>query len=116
MTKQTSQKTALKIVDNLVWADKLISLLSEFATFEKEIIENDNEFIFSKKFVISGFRDKNLENEIVRKGGKIVSSVSKNTDFLIVKNLNETSSKIIKARELSIRVIEVEEFKTTYLQ
>lgn len=111
-----AEKTALKIVDNLVWADKLILLLSEFATFEKEIIENDNEFIFSKKFVISGFRDKNLENEIVRKGGKIVSSVSKNTDFLIVKNLNETSSKIIKARELSIRVIEVEEFKTNYLQ
>jgi len=111
-----AEKTALKIVDNLIWADKLILLLSEFATFEKEIIENDNEFIFSKKFVMSGFRDKNLENEIVRKGGKIVSSVSKNTDFLIVKNLNETSSKIIKARELSIRVIEVEEFKTTYLQ
>lgn len=111
-----AEKTALKIVDNLIWADKLIFLLSEFATFENEIIENDNEFIFSKKFVISGFRDKNLENEIVRKGGKIVSSVSKNTDFLIVKNLNETSSKIIKARELSIRVIEVEEFKTTYLQ
>jgi NAD-dependent DNA ligase len=111
-----AEKTALKIVDNLIWADKLIFLLSEFATFENEIIENDNEFIFSKKFVMSGFRDKNLENEIVRKGGKIVSSVSKNTDFLIVKNLNETSSKIIKARELSIRVIEVEEFKTTYLQ
>jgi NAD-dependent DNA ligase len=111
-----AEKTALKIVDNLIWADKLIFLLSEFATFEKEIIENDNEFIFSKKFVMSGFRDKNLENEIVRKGGKIVSSVSKNTDFLIVKNLNETSSKIIKARELSIRVIEVEEFKTNCLQ
>ena len=111
-----AEKTALKIVDNLVWADKLIFLLSEFATFEKEIIENNNEFIFSKKFVISGFRDKILENEIVRKGGKIVSSVSKNTDFLIVKNLNETSSKIVKARELSIRIIEVDEFKTTYLQ
>ena len=111
-----AEKTALKIVDNLVWADKLIFLLSEFATFEKEIIENNNEFIFSKKFVISGFRDKILENEIVRKGGKIVSSVSKNTDFLIVKNLNETSSKIVKARELSICIIEVEEFKNTYLQ
>jgi len=57
------------------------------------------------KVVFSGFRDKELEDLIENHGGKVVGTISKNTNYLIVKDLNETSSKITKAKELNIKII-----------
>ena len=50
------------------------------------------------KIVFSGFRDKELEESIENQGGKVVSTISSNTNYLIVKDKNETSSKITKAK------------------
>lgn len=59
---------------------------------------------------MSGFRDKQLEERIIQNGGRVVSGVSKNTTHLVVKDVNATSSKINKARELGIQVISSAEF------
>ena len=40
----------------------------------------------------------------------IATSVSKNIDYLVVKDKNESSSKIKKARELGVTIISCEEF------
>lgn len=56
-------------------------------------------------FVFSGVRSKELEDKIVKEGGKVTTSVSKNTDFLIVKDLLSTSSKVQKAYSLGIQII-----------
>ena len=57
----------------------------------------------------TGARDKALEEELIGKGCSIVSGVSKNTNLLIVKDLNSTSSKMKKAQDLGIRVIAIED-------
>lgn len=67
-----------------------------------------------KTFVLSGTRDKNLEDIIKLKGGKIGSAISKKTTMLIMKNLEEKKGKAEKAEELKIPIISVEEFLKTW--
>lgn len=66
--------------------------------------------------VFSGFRDKELEKELVDRGWNVTSSVSKNTTYLVVKDLTSSTSKIQKAKSLNIKVIEIEEFRKMILQ
>lgn len=63
-----------------------------------------------KKFIFTGFRNKDWEKLIVNSGGKVVTAISKNVDYLIVKNKTDKSSKIDKANELGIKILDMEEF------
>ena len=56
-----------------------------------------------------------LTNEIVKAGGKVTSSVSKNTNILINNNPDSTSSKNIAAKNLNIPILTEEEFCSKYL-
>jgi len=56
------------------------------------------------KFVFTGFRNKSWEKIITDNGGEITSTVSKNTSFVIVESLDDSSSKINKARQLNIPI------------
>lgn len=58
-----------------------------------------------KTIVLSGFRDKELESKLISQGAKITNSVTKNTDIVIVSNIDENTSKIKKAKELNIKII-----------
>ena len=69
--------------------------------------------LFGKKIVITGFRDKELEEYIKSKGGKIATSVSKNTSMVIVKSMDEDTGKAEKARALKIPLITLEMFQKT---
>ena len=107
------RKSPIKIVQNVKWADKLIVSLSPYVTYKK--IEKISESLKNKKFVFSGFRDKNLENEIIKRGGKITTSVSSNTSGLIVIDKESSSSKIKKAEEFNIPVYLKEEFISNFI-
>lgn len=67
--------------------------------------------------VFSGFRDKNLETSIINKGGKVTTSVSKNTTMLVLKDLSPENmrGKAQEAMAKGIKVIAREEFIKTYL-
>ena len=62
-------------------------------------------------FVYTGIRDKNSEEVIVSRGGKIVSSVSKNTTHLVCKDPNSGSSKLEKAKSLGIKIMSLQDLK-----
>jgi NAD-dependent DNA ligase len=64
-----------------------------------------NTKISGKSFVFTGFRDKVLETNIVRMGGLIKTSISKNTDYLVVADLNDDSAKANKARSIGVPLI-----------
>jgi NAD-dependent DNA ligase len=64
-----------------------------------------NTKISGKSFVFTGFRDKELETNIIRMGGLIKTTISKNTDYLVVADLNDESGKAVKARSLGIPLI-----------
>lgn len=80
-------------------------------------INNDEDnlhksFIYNKTFVITGtldnFKREDVKNIIEQKGGKVLESVSKKTDYLLVgKN---PGSKIKKAIELKIKILTEQEF------
>lgn len=60
----------------------------------------------------SGVRNAELEQRIIKAGGTIVSGISKKTTHLIVKDVNATSSKIIKAQDFGIAIISIDNFMT----
>lgn len=64
-----------------------------------------------KKIVFSGFRNKDFEEILTKHGAKIMSSVSKATDYLIVKSASESSTKIEKAVENDVKIITKEELE-----
>jgi DNA ligase (NAD+) len=79
----------------------------------KEDIKDENkvEILKDKKFLFTGFRNKDWEKLITDSGGKVVTAISKITDYLVVKNKTDKSGKIDKANELGIKILDVEEFK-----
>jgi NAD-dependent DNA ligase len=104
-----SNKTAEKIVDKLDNAKKFLKSIDKYVSYEASN-DIDSNIFEGKSILFSGFRNKELENDIILNGGKIVTSISKNTSYLIVKNKEENSSKILKAKELRIPIVLEKEF------
>jgi len=103
-----------KIVNNIEWADKFIQKIGKYATFKEEVRVSDT--LRGKKFVMTGFRDKGLENDITERGGKITGSVSKNTTALVVvKKGGKLTGKSKKASELGIPIYEKEKFVEKFI-
>ena len=84
-------------------------------TIIQEVESQDNEFISGKTFVITGsleyFNNRDEAKEIIEKlGGKVTGSVTKKTDYLINNDINSSSSKNKKAKELGIPIITESDF------
>lgn len=100
-----------RVEENLALIEKLKSLGLNMEAEKKEIIENEN--FKGKTFVLTGTltdftRDK--AKEIIESfGGKVSGSVSKKTDYVLAGE--EAGSKLQKANELGITVIDEETFK-----
>ena len=75
----------------------------------KKIIIKQSPFT-GKNFVFTGFRDKELENQIIELGAKTKSFISKNIDIVICKNKNATNGKLQKAKKLEIPIFSLKEF------
>jgi DNA ligase (NAD+) len=67
-----------------------------------------------KTIVFTGVH-KGLEEQVSMMGGKVAGSVSGNTDLLIVKDNNFTSSKVNKARDIGTPIMTADDFKKMYL-
>lgn len=77
---------------------------------KKEVV-NVKTVLKDKKFIFTGFRNKDWEKLITDSGGKVVTSVSKTVDYLVVKNKTDKSGKIDKANELGIKILDMGEFE-----
>jgi NAD-dependent DNA ligase len=75
---------------------------------EAELVSSDME---GTTFVFTGVRRPDLESEIESRGGKIGSSVSKNTTHLIMKSIGSGSSKEKKAVELGVQIMTLEQLE-----
>ena len=77
----------------------------------------NNHPLYNQKIVLTGFRDKQLEEKIISLGGEISGSVSKNTFIVIVKDDIETiTTKTISANSLNIPIMTADDFTEKYLQ
>ena len=134
ISKETSQEKTQKIQKVKGIAEKsataFVDSITIFNNFIKECgleyklsIQPKNEDkklastegpLFNKTIIITGFRDKNLEDKIKSAGAKIGSSVSKNTFGVIVKHLEEDTSKASDAKKLGVPIITVNDFNNKY--
>jgi NAD-dependent DNA ligase len=100
------EKTASKILYGLRENKKLI----EFLEKELTIIETKGQSGSSNLNVcFTKVRDSELEGVIKSAGGKVVDSVTKSTNILVVPSLSETSTKISKAKNLGIQIMSISE-------
>ena len=98
---------ARQFIDNIQlfynFYDELgIKCIDKIVEKEKEISDN---FFKDKIFVFSGFRNKDLELKISNNGGKVANTITKNTNYLIVKDIDEETTKIKQAKEKNINII-----------
>lgn len=105
--------------------DKFVDGLEDFVKFYDELgtiynlKENNEKISKSDKFnnmtfVFTGFRDKSMENYITENGGKVTSSVSKNTSLVVY--VGTDSAKYVKAKNIDIETITKDEFIKKYMQ
>ena len=92
----------------------MIHLIVKKKKIIKKINKIDNK-IHDKHFVITGKRDKTLIKMIEEKGGIIQTILNKKTDILITDDLESNSSKIQKAKQLNIMILDINEFKKIYI-
>ena len=134
LTSLESEQTKIEKVANLKGmakktAQAFVEKIPKFLLFLKQAnlehkleqqsialpIEIDNSHpLFKKKVVITGFRDKTLEENIASKGGELATSVSKNTFIVIAKDVNDDSGKVMLAKEKNIPLMTLEEFNEKY--
>ena len=73
-----------------------------------------------KTIVVTGLTEKVIDDKVKSIGAKFGSSVSKNTDILVAKSVEESSGKLDKARELNktlakpILIISLDDFLKTF--
>ena len=75
---------------------------------------NKDHPLFKKKWVMTGFRDKELIEKLLSLGSEQGSSVNKKTDFLIVKDLDEDNVKVGEAKKLGIPIMNPEQVIAKY--
>lgn len=113
MSKKTSEEFVEYINEfiGFLKESKLTSKL-DYQTKKKN---NESHILFGKKIVMTGFRDKELMDEIEELGGQMTSSVSNTTFAVLVKDKEEDTGKAEQARKLGIQLLTPDEFKSKYL-
>ena len=115
--KTTSQVEELKKLKDLIFIEFNSDLVLDEKAFEKEITDTlakEEKFIGEgKTVVVTGTLEKYSRGEIKEKleglGAKVSGSVSKKTDYVIAGA--EAGSKLTKAVELGVKVLNEEEFE-----
>jgi NAD-dependent DNA ligase len=60
-------------------------------------------------------RDKDIIEYLKEVGGILQDNISSDTFILLVKSKDDTSSKVVKAKEKGITIMTAEEFKTMFI-
>lgn len=97
---------------------KEIDNLLQYIELEKTVSDTEKD-LAGKTFVITGtlekFENRDMLKEIIEsRGGKVSGSVSNKTEALINNDVNSSSGKNKKAKELGIRIISEEDFLKEY--
>ena len=113
------KKTASRILEKLPEIRQFIKdhprLKFETKKKKKKIIKKKSKFVTDKNIVITGKREKVILDYIENNGGKIQSTINSKTHILIAEDKEGKSSKLKKAKELNVEIMNFEEFKLKML-
>lgn len=93
-----------KVAEN----NQFIQLLSDIIPIRKKFRPVEG-FLSGKTFCFTGFRDKEKAKFIEDNGGIYSNSLKTTTQYLVVKDINSTSSKIQTAKKRGVNVISIDE-------
>ena len=101
------EKTSSVLVNNFDDFIKFYNKIKSYISLEtkKKIKESK---LTGMTMVLSGFRDCELQEKLELQGVKISSSVSKNTNYLVVKDqatIDEGTGKVQKAQDVGVKII-----------
>jgi NAD-dependent DNA ligase len=71
---------------------------------------NKDHPLYGKTIVMTGFRDKELEEKLKSFGAKIGTSVSKNTYLVVAKDKDDETAKVLEAKKIGVKVVSLTEF------
>jgi DNA ligase (NAD+) len=107
-----SVRSFLSIEQNISLIERLKAAGIQFEEEIKEIVY-ESRALDGKSFVISGvfknFERDDLKVKIISNGGKVLSSISSKLDYLVAGD-NMGPSKLEKAQQLNIKIINEDEF------
>ena len=108
--------------------DQFIDFTKECGLYKKKVMNfikrthkapDTSHVLYGKTVVLTGFRDKVFETTLKGAGAKLGNSVSGNIFALVVKDSEAlalgNSTKIVKAREIGIDIVDVARFSKKYL-
>ena len=112
------QKTALTFVPHI---NKFIDFAKDIGILNKlkkinQQKQDTSHILYKKNIVFTGVRDKEIQSKLETIGANLTSSVSKNTFVVVVKDLDEFTSKTEKAQELNIPIQTLDDFKKKYFK
>lgn len=107
-----SDITARQFANNFDEFKKFYKKLVKTKKIKTKVVKSKKGIFDGMKIVFTGFRNKEWENKIETDGGKVTSSVSKNTTLVVYGD--NSGSKYKKAEELKIKLMSKEEFKEKY--
>jgi NAD-dependent DNA ligase len=67
--------------------------------------------LYGKTIVMTGFRNKELEEKLKNIGAKIGTSVNKNTFLVIAKDKDDETGKVLEAKKLGVNVVSFSSFQ-----
>ena len=114
---------AIDVIGN-IYAKQYVDSLLKFKQFlvanklddlqNESISDVENDDMKDVQVVFTGFRDKELEACVNKKGGNIGTSISKKVTHLVCKEINNENSKQKKAKEMGITILTRTEFENKY--
>jgi NAD-dependent DNA ligase len=116
MALKSAEAFVSKIADFIGFIEEcgLKDKLNVNMNITNKIVASVSNPLFGKTIVMTGFRNKEIEQQIKEMGSKLGSSVSKNTFLVLVKNLDEDTGKALDAKNLGIKMMTPEEFIGMY--
>ena len=105
------EKTSTTFAQNFKHFVEFYDSIKKYITIDTSKEEKKSGKLNGMKIVMSGFRDKSIEDLITSNGGEISSGVSKNTSILIIKDESVSDTgKAVRAKELGVKVQTKDEF------
>lgn len=105
------EKTGTQFLDNLSNFKAFLETINvTYFTVREKTVKDKNPKIDKKNFVLTGFRDPEFIKMIEDNGGFILNDISLKTDYLVVKDLESTSSKVKKAKIMGTSIVSKDHF------
>ena len=102
------EKTATLLATNFIVFVEFYDSIKKNVTLEVKQPSIVKGIFTGKTVVMTGFRNKVLQDKIEAQGGKIGTTISKNTDYLVVKDqtfVTSPTDKVLKATEIGVKII-----------